>query len=80
MVYNQLNGEIQNQYLEIIKEFLGKKIPSFEFCETLKKKLELSEELSNNLLQSDDIHEKASTSTDFLNNMKISCEVCDRNP
>lgn len=41
----------------------------------MKEKLELSEELSNNR-----IHEKASKFTDFLNDLSISCEVCDRNP
>ena len=80
MVYSQLNWEIQDQYLEIIKEFLENKIPSFEFCNILNEKLELSEKLSNNSLQSDDIHEKASKFTDFLDDLSISCEVCDRNP
>ena len=80
MVYSQLNLEIWDQYLEIFKEFLENKITSFEFCKILKEKLELSEELSNNTLQYDDIHEKASKFIDFLDDVSISCEVCDRNP
>ena len=55
------------------------KIPSFEFCEILEEKLELSEELSNTL-QSYNIHKKARKFTDFLDDLSISCEVCDRNP
>ena len=80
MAYSQLNWEIQDQYLEILKEFLENKIPSFEFCEILEKKLELSEELSNNTLEFDGIHEKASKFTDFLDDLAIACEVCDRDP
>jgi len=79
MVYSQLNWEIQDQYLEIFKEFVGNKIPSFEFCEILEEKLKLNEELSDTL-QFDVIHEKASEFTDFLGDASISCEVCDRNP
>ena len=79
MVYSQLNWEIQDQYLEIFKEFVANKITSFEFCEILEEKLELNEELSNTL-QFDVIHEKASNFTDFLDNLSTSCEVCDRNP
>ena len=80
LVYSQLNWEIKDQYLEIIKEFLENKIPSFEFCEILKEKLELSEELSENRLASNNIHEKASDFTGFLGDIAISCEVCDRSP
>jgi hypothetical protein len=80
MAYNQLNWETQDQYLEIFKEFLENKIASFEFCKILKEEFELSEELSNNTLQSYEIHKKASKFTDFFNDLSISCEVCDRNP
>ncbi len=68
MVYSKLNWEIQDQYLEIFKEFLVNKIISFEFCERLEEKLELNEELSNTL-RFDVIHEKASNFTDFLDNL-----------
>jgi hypothetical protein len=79
MVYSQLNWEIQDQYLEIFKEFLSNRITSAKFYEILEEKLELSEELSNTL-QFDVIDEKAANFTDFLDNLSTSCEVCDRNP
>lgn len=80
MVYSQLNWEIKDQYLEIFKDFFENNLTSFEFCELLEEKLELSEELSNTLLHSDNIHEKACDFTDFLDDLSIACEVCDRNP
>ena len=56
------------------------KISSYPFCELLKKKLELSKELSNNTLECEDIHEKARKFTGFLGDLLIICKVCDRNP
>ena len=79
MVSSQLNWEIQGEYLGIFKEFLSNRITSVKFCEILEEKLELNDELSDKL-QCDIIHEKAASFTDFLDNLSISCEVCDRNP
>jgi hypothetical protein len=79
MVYSQLSWKIHDQYLEIFKKFLLNRITTVKFCEILEEKLELNEELSNTL-QFDVIHEKADNFTDFLDNLSISCEVCDRNP
>ena len=79
MVSSQLNWEIQDQYLEIFKKFLSNRITSVRFCEILQEKLELNHELSDKL-QCDIIHEKAANFRDFLDNLSISCEVCDRNP
>lgn len=45
----------------------------------MQEKLELNHELSDKL-QCDIINEKAANFTDFLDNLSISCEVCDRNP
>jgi len=59
---------------------LENKISSSQFCELLEEKLELTEELSNNTLEPDSIHEKASKFTDFLDDLSIACEVCDRSP
>ena len=80
IVYSQLNWKIKDEYLEIFKKFLKNKISSSQFCELLEEKLELTEELSNNTLESDYIHEKASKFTDFLDDLSIACEVCDRSP
>lgn len=77
LVYSELNWQIKNHYLEIFKDFLENKIGSFEFCEILKERLQLSEELSDTS-QFDSINEKASKFTDFLDNVSISCDVCDR--
>ena len=79
IVYNQLNWEIQDEYLKIFKEFLLNRITSGKFCELLEEKRELNDELSNKL-QCDIIHEKADSFTDFIDNLSTSCEVCDRNP
>ena len=78
MVYSQLNWEIQDHYLEVFKKFLSNEISSYQFCKILNEKLELNEELSDEL-QFDLIHEKATNFTDFLDDLSISCEVCDRN-
>lgn len=79
MVYNQLNWDIKDQYLEIFKKFLSNRITSARFCTILEEKLELNDKLSKKL-QYDIIHEKAANFTDFLDDVTISCEVCDRNP
>jgi len=79
MASSQLNWEIQDQYLKIFKKFLSNRITSVRFCEILQEKLELNDELSDKL-QCDIIDEKAAKFTDFLDNLSISCEVCDRNP
>lgn len=49
MVYNQLNWEIREQLIQIITEFLETKMASFELCEMLNEKLELTNELSDTL-------------------------------
>lgn len=79
MVYSQLNWDIKDQYLEIFKKFLSNRITSARFCELLQEKRELNNKLADKL-QCDIIHEKATNFTDFLDDVSISCEVCDRNP
>ena len=66
-------------YLEIFKKFLSNRITSARFCELLQEKRELNNKLADKL-QCDIIHEKATNFTDFLGDVSISCEVCDRNP
>nr|YP_009029003.1 hypothetical protein [Cylindrotheca closterium]AGH28543.1 hypothetical protein [Cylindrotheca closterium] len=79
MVYSQLNWDIKDQYLEIFKKFLLNRITSARFCELLQEKRELNNKLADKL-QYDIIHEKATNFTDFLGDVSISYEVCDRNP
>ena len=79
MAYSQLNWDIRDQYLEIFKMFLSNQITSGKFCQLLEAKRELSEELTSEF-QSDIIHEKAGNFTDFLDDLSVSCEVCDRGP
>ena len=45
----------------------------------MQNKLELNNELSDEL-RCDIIQEKVANFTDFLNNLSIFCEVCNRNP
>ena len=77
MVYSQLNWEIQDQYLEIFKKFISNGITSTEFCKILNEKLELNQELLDEL-KFDLIHEKSKDFTDFLDDLSLSCEMCDR--
>lgn len=79
MVYSQLEWEIRDQYLEIFEEFLSNKITSADFCEILEEKVKLNSELSDKFL-SYPIHQKALSFTDFIDNLYIACEVCDRSP
>lgn len=78
MVSNQLNWDIKDQYL---KNFCRteNRITSVRFCKILQKKLELNGELSDKV-QCDIIPERVANFTDFLDDVSISCEVCDRNP
>ena len=78
MVYTQLTWEMKDQFLKIVEQFLENKISSFELCRLFKEKLDLNDDLADTkILQMDNIHEKASRFTDFIDDILTSYEVCD---
>lgn len=83
ILYCHLNWKMKGQFLELFKEFLKNNISSFQFCETLEEKLQLNDDLSYDPLLSDSlctIDPKADRFTDFLDDLLLTCEICDRNP
>jgi hypothetical protein len=83
IVYCHLNWKMKDEFLELFKEFLKKNISSFQFCEPLEKKLKLNEDLSADTILSDSfctIGPKADRFTDFMDDLLLTCEICDRNP
>jgi hypothetical protein len=83
MLNRHLYWETRDQYLELLNEFMEKKIDITEFCDTFCRRSELNDEavdmLNSNLILLSP-HEKSIEFSNFMGQIFDCCEVCNGDP